>query len=186
MEFNLPIWTDSPETPITAEKLNVMVDAIRHLLDNRSQVGDIVCSTNLDTEEKVIQRFGGITWEKIEGRFLLGSGIPKDNTNSNFGNNLTYNGTDKYDEPVGNMGGSSLHTLTVAEMPSHNHGFIGEYGATGNKSYPPTDSGWYIQAAGTSAGARQAVGSVIVSTGGGGSHNNMPPYFVIHIWKRTA
>ena len=31
MEFNLPIWTDSPETPITAEKLNVMEDAIRHL-----------------------------------------------------------------------------------------------------------------------------------------------------------
>lgn len=109
--------------------------------------------------------FGG-NWERIQGRFLLGAGTPDDNNHSNFGNNLTYNGQNKYNESVGSMGGSSLHTLTITEMPSHNHGLLGEYGATANANYPPTDSGTYIQAAGTSAGTRQAVGSVIVSTGG--------------------
>lgn len=43
--------------------------------------------------------FGG-TWEKVEDRFLLGSGT----------------------ETLGDTGGSSSHTLTVNELPTHSHG----------------------------------------------------------------
>lgn len=127
--------------------------------------------------------FGG-TWERIEGRFIFGAGnltaIP--NSANSYGElNSIYGVT-----PVGETAGQFTHALSIAEMPSHNHGLLGEYGASANPSYPPTDTGTYIQAAGSSAGTRQAVGSVIVSTGGGGSHNNMPPYIAACIWKRIA
>lgn len=83
--------------------------------------------------------FGG-NWERIQGRFLLGAGTPDDNNHSNFGNNLTYNGTDKYDEPVGNMGGSSLHTLTLDEIPSH----VGHLNSNDGYSYIGTGIGLYL------------------------------------------
>ena len=156
MEFNLPIWKDSPETPITAEKLNEMVSAIQHLLDNRSQVGDIVCNGNLDTEEKVIERFGGVKWERIEGRFLLGA-------------------SDSYE--AGSTGGEEKHVLTVEEMPSHGHAIAQNvhtagqgvnFGVAAGTAYN-LYYGWY----GTE------------SVGSSDPHNNMPPYEAVYIWKRT-
>ena len=152
-------------------------------------IGSIYETTNNDFNPN--DSFLG-TWEKIEGRFLLGSGIPKDNTHSNFGNNLTYNGTDKYDEPVGNMGGSSLHTLTVNEMPSH----VGHLYSNDGYPYVGTGIGLYLApdkmttySSSYGRGWNNTSGEIYpagTSRGGGASHNNMPPYFVIHIWKRTA
>ena len=124
--------------------------------------------------------FGG-NWERIQGRFLLGAGTPDDNTHSNFGNNLTYNGTDKYDEPVGNMGGSSLHTLTVNEMPSHNHTLANN---VVDGSAMDGSSNRFVLCIG--GGVNLSGYHMINLQGGGASHNNLPPYFVIHIWKRTA
>lgn len=37
-----------------------------------SYVGMVIHSTTLDTQQKVIEQYGGTTWVKIEGRFLLG------------------------------------------------------------------------------------------------------------------
>lgn len=93
--------------------------------------------------------FGG-TWERIKGRFLVGV---DENTPEFNSENI--------------QAGEAYVYLTIGEIPSHNHGLIGEYGASANPSYPPTNNGSYIQAAGTSAGTRQAVGTVINSTGGG-------------------
>lgn len=66
----------------------------------RSHVGMIVQSTTLDTEAKVIAIYGGTSWSKIEGRFLLGA-------SSSYAVNST--------------GGEATHKLTISEMPSHNH-----------------------------------------------------------------
>lgn len=55
--------------------------------------------------------FGG-TWERIEGRFIMGA-------------------SSAY--PVGTTGGSATHTQTVAEMPSHNHS--GSTGSAGSHSH---------------------------------------------------
>lgn len=163
MNFNLPKWTNTPETPITAEELNAMVNAIQHLLDNRSQVGDIVCNSNLDTMEKVIERFGGIKWERIEGRFLLGA-------------------SSEY--PIGTTGGEVTHTLTTEEIPHHSHPF-------GNLIASwPTDTNdnhdWGVKYDGGddthpyTTWLKQSGGS-----GGGQPHNNMPPYIAVYIWERT-
>lgn len=98
--------------------------------------------------------YAGTTWEKIEGKFLLGS--------SN-------------DYALGDTGGEATHTLTVDEMPSHNHGLKG-YTSFGQG----TGSSFKLY------GADGSANYTTNNTGGGQAHNNMPPYEVVNYWKRTA
>jgi hypothetical protein len=78
-------------------------------------------------------------------------------------------------------GGAKTHTLTSAEMPSHKHDklFVGA-----------AELDWVSSTKGgtSTASISGAVGSDISTglTGGGAAHNNMPPYIVVYMWKRTA
>lgn len=146
---------------------------INGLVDMVYPVGSIYMSVNSTSPATL---FGG-TWEQIKGRFLLGTGTPDDNSNTGWGTNLTWNGTNKYNEEVGSTGGESLHTLSIAEMPSHTHTVdnpLKWVNATGNVQSASNNSYWTYQTVTSSA------------TGGGGAHNNLPPYFVVYMWKRTA
>ena len=75
---------------------------------------------------------------------------------------------------AGATGGEATHKLTVAEMPAHTHTWsIGEstkWCGDGNNRWGPADVTQYNTG----------------SAGGNGAHNNMPPYLVVYIWKRTA
>lgn len=102
--------------------------------------------------------FGG-TWEQIKDRFLLAAGT-------------------SYTE--GSTGGAKTVTLTVDQIPSHAHNF---YCGPINTQAATTDSGGIWPPAYDGAKTNDAV---IAPAGGGKSHNNMPPYLVIYIWKRTA
>lgn len=110
--------------------------------------------------------YGGGQWEKVEGKFLLGS-------------------SDSY--TVGSEGGEAEHTLTVSEMPSHSHFNNGTYVAlsvsSASVSSPALsggfggDKGWW--------GDREKTEQAVYATGGSQPHNNLPPYRVVNIWKRT-
>jgi len=65
---------------------------------------------------------------------------------------------------VGDTGGEATHTLTIPELPAHTH--------TYNK-YTYTGSGW------DNGNNFEDVLSTTGSTGGGQSHNNMPPYYAL-------
>ena len=80
----------------TAKDINEKLSKIEKF----SHVGMIIHSTTLDTMEKVIEIYGGTSWSKIEGMFLLGQ-------SSAYAVNST--------------GGEATHSLSSTEMPSHTH-----------------------------------------------------------------
>lgn len=207
--------------------LELGTSAKSSLVDLIYPVGSIYMSANNVSPTAL---FGG-TWEKIEGRFLLGT-------------SSTYT--------LGAKDGEATHTLTAAEMPTHSHGMNGhthsvgahahglnghthnmdhvhplgarnssnegnQYGLaqstafsgrilvnyqTGDNTqhftWGPRESGSITAAYKSNTGgnsgntanssAFNSGGSTANSTdaGSSGAHNNMPPYLVVNIWKRTA
>ena len=109
--------------------------------------------------------FGG-TWTQIKDTFLLASGS-------------TYS--------AGSTGGEATHTLSVNEMPSHDHrvtignGFANYVYWAGNLG--STDK----NAAGLGYQSEVVTNTLWAEkSGGGAAHNNMPPYLAVYVWKRTG
>lgn len=129
-------------------------------------IGSIYMSVNSTNPSTL---FGG-TWAQLEDRFLLGAGS-------------TYK--------AGATGGEASHTLTIAEMPNHQHDTI--YSTYGGdlKTYTGTGGGhndYDLGNGGDYFTNRDGNGANFVTNyvGGSESHNNMPPYLVVYMWKRTA
>ena len=101
--------------------------------------------------------FGG-TWTRIKDRFLLAAG-------------------DTF--AAGKTGGEASHTLTVAEMPAHGHSVFYDY-SSGTQSF-----GYQFSSKGERSAVKES-SSGIGESGGGGAHNNMPPYLTVYVWQRTA
>lgn len=123
-------------------------------------IGSIYMSVNGTSPATL---FGG-TWEAIQGKFLLGA----------YGN--TYK--------AGSTGGEATHTLTVDEMPKHTHSMY-----SGNSGAPATwepDGGSYLVDSVTQDKHTWWASLGMNYAGGGASHNNMPPYLAVYIWKRTG
>lgn len=123
-------------------------------------IGSIYMSVN---ETNPTEIFGG-EWEQIKDRFLLSAG-------------------DTY--TAGKTGGEEKHTLTIDEMPSHDH----KAASSGLSSQPyfiqtVTGGGYKIDLT-TGNSAAMIVGGT-TNTGGDGEHNNMPPYLVVYMWKRVG
>lgn len=129
-----------------------------YILDNVYPVGSIYMSVNSTNPENL---FGG-TWEQIQGRFL-------------FGMNSSY--------PAGSTGGEITHKLTAAEMPTHAH-YMASGNAGGDGTWKP-DAGWYLVNSVTDDTTTWWAQIGMNNAGGSESHNNMPPYLSVYIWKRT-
>lgn len=112
--------------------------------------------------------FPGTTWVRIKNVFL-------------------WAGDDAGAYRVGLTGGEYSHKLTVDEMPSHGHG---------NYTSLPNQSAGWISGQGVDRylindGRASNLGGYRLTanthnTGGGQSHNNMPPFLSVYCWKRTA
>ena len=85
--------------------------------------------------------------------------------------------------------GEASHTLTVAELPSHDHaGKNSSYyytsKGTDNGEINGMQSGSSFSGNGVEAKVKRT--SATAPTGSDAAHNNMPPYLVRYCWERTA
>lgn len=129
---------------------------------NAYPVGSIYMNATNATNPGTLLGFG--TWAAFgEGRVLIGI----DSSDTDF-------------DTAEETGGSKTHTLTESQIPSHRHqvgsndSSAGFGGAAGNQEF--------IQNFGSGIGNPCNTSF----TGGGSAHNNVQPYIVVYMWKRTA
>ena len=82
-------------------------------------------------------------------------------------------------DTVEETGGAKTHTLTTTEIPAHTHKMFDGYVDSANTYY---DSRYHPK----TGGNLQANTINTGSAGGDGAHNNLQPYIVCYMWKRTA
>jgi microcystin-dependent protein len=118
---------------------------------------------------------GVIMLESSEAVALLGRG----------GLNASTTGTGTSTLVISNLantfaekGGQSQHTLTEAEIPSHNHPFFAQSSSTGSQS---SLSGGLDTTSTVSSSSNDHIGY----TGGSQPHENIPPYLVINYIIKT-
>lgn len=170
---------------IYAEDLNKVSEAIEDL---ETQVAGIVAAAVVAAKE-AIYPVGSIYHNETDNRnpsVILGFGEWE---SSAPGRVLVGKAASGTFATAGATGGEETHTLTIAEMPLHDHNIdrgrwwgadtvIGGSDAIFNQTSTTTPLGE------TKAGLgnRKAIGT----RGGGGSHNNLQPYKVVYRWVRVA
>ena len=164
-EYNLTLGKGIPAFFIDTKKSSVGVNCLPSQSDVL-QLGDSAWLTAQGaypvgaiylsvTDVNPAALFGG-TWERIGGRFLLGA-------------DSTY--------AAGSTGGEAEHTLTIDEMPRHNHE-IDNLNASGSATPFMT----------VQAQDKKGFGGNVQTMYAGGNqpHNNLPPYLAVYMWRRKA
>ncbi|PKR55060.1 phage baseplate protein [Thalassospira marina] len=142
------------------EKLGIAAtDEIKtRILEGVFPVGAIYINLTNSDNPGTILGFG--SWSPVEGVSLIGAGTHTDRN----GDELSFASGEEY--------GEYGHTLTIDEMPSHNHDYA-KFGAGGYQS-------------GASSGSTSGTKSTTTETGGGLPHNIIQPSLAVYMWKRTA
>lgn len=122
--------------------------------------------------------YAATSWVQIKDRFLMGAGG-------------SYT--------LGSTGGSASHTLSVAEMPAHNHS--GSITATGNHThtvsslggtsqgiyYTGSNEGWpYTKNETTSSAGAHTHSVTIGNAGSGQAFSILNPYVSKYVWRRVS
>jgi len=140
----------------------ITLTGVTATIANAYPVGSIYMNATNATNPATLLGFG--TWSSFgAGRVLIGL----DSGDSDFNS-------------AEETGGSKTHTLTESQIPSHRHqvgsndSSAGFGGAAGNQEF--------VQNFGSGIGNPCNTSF----TGGGSAHNNVQPYIVVYMWKRTA
>lgn len=122
-------------------------------------VGSLYFNASSTTDPATLLGFG--TWTAVAGRVLVGYDA----------------GQTEFDTLL-ETGGAKTHTLSIAEMPAHAHKLKTE----NIQLRSPAD---YNRISYTT-NAVTVDAPATEETGGGQAHNNLQPYLVVAIWRRTA
>ncbi len=138
---------------ITATDLNI-TSVKASVGDVLYPIGSVYCNMLNTQDPATLLGFG--SWTRIEGKVVVG-----------------YNTADTDFDNLLETGGSKTHTLTVDEMPSHNH----TLGVSEIADRDDDENKHTAVMRGTSTTS---------NTGGDQPHNNLQPYIVGSLWYRTA
>lgn len=129
-------------------------------LNQQYPVGRIVMFYDLNDHSDYL----GFTWQRcLVGKFPVG-----------------YDSSDTDFNTIGKTGGEKEHTLTLNQIPEHNHELYG----TSSTSSSGTRRISTLNATFSQMG--QISNDCMEEVGGGQPHNNLPPYEVVAYWRRTA
>lgn len=168
LEQNTPVSPYGGQLILSADAA-----AARALLDFDARVGELIATALSDYQQNIHYPVGSEyknyvddtspatilgfgTWARVGGVVTVGR-APAD---AEFGT-------------LGATGGAKTHTLTAAEIPPHQHAIA----ASDNE----TNAGY-----GTFGNGDAGSFYTRIDGGGGGAHNNLQPYVVVSLWKRTA
>ncbi len=141
----------------SSRSIKAYVDSVVSL-EAAYPVGSIYMNASDSRDPSVIFGFG--TWAAFgAGRVPVGI----DATQTEF-------------TPIGKEDGYKTHILQETEMPSHSHS-LGKFNNSGSNNSNRTANG-------TSASLSDAE-KFTDAKGGGQPHNNLQPYVVVYMWKRT-
>ena len=144
--------------PVQSGSANMQRATLANVLKLVWPVGSVFLSV-VSTSPATLLGFG--TWAAMAvGKFLVGV----DAGDPDF-------------DAAEDTGGAKTHTLTEAEIPSHVHGELAPTSASGGAMRFGVD---------TNASGSVAAGLNTAAAGGGGAHNNLPPFCAVFAWKRTA
>lgn len=157
--------------PVSTAQATAIATAKAEAKSELYPVGSIYINASVNTNPGTLLGFG--TWVAFgAGRVPVGI----DSTQTEF-------------DTAEETGGAKTHTLTIAQMPLHSHNISLEFGTNTNLNvgYP----GQYNQVRAANGAVYNGNNSsgdsnVMSGNGGGQSHNNLQPYIVVYMWKRTA
>ena len=114
------------------------------------------------------------TWVAIEGRVIVGL----DPGDADF-------------DTAGETGGTKTETLSISQVPNvqgtvQAHSARSAWWSPGGAFSGSTMQSTYSPPSGAVGGANSVNMMRFNNGGGGGSHNNLQPYEVAYVWKRTA
>lgn len=144
----------------------------------QSHVGQVIMSTTLDTEAKVKQYYGGTSWTKIEGRFLLGA-------SSSYAVKGT-GGSGSHQHKYGILTGGYFGGTVFSENSITgllNYSDASNYSVSSYEIVSNTDVSMNANIATASKTTASNIERRVANTS---TANNMPPYYAVYIWVRTA
>jgi len=179
---------DVSVSAVTATELGYLdgvTSAIQTQLNNIADIAHPIGSIfqtvhNYADSAAVVAAIGGTTWVRFaEGKVMVG-----------------YDASDTDFDTSEETGGAKTHTLTEAELPAHRHflfrnvgvGNIGDTTASLSAAHFYADGSQSYRIRKSSATNAFLEPDITLSgqTGSGSAHNNLQPYVVVYMWKRTA
>lgn len=161
-----------PITPVDAvfvDSNTTLSDELADIINKIYPVGSIYMSATLSTAAAVSAALGG-TWVAWgAGRVPVGV----DTSDVDF-------------DTAEETGGEKTHTLTVTEMPSHDHNVTKS--GVANSNLVLMAAAWDVfGAAGNATGSGNWLWNKgVPPQGGDGAHNNLQPYITCYMYKRIA
>lgn len=157
---------ESGAIPLSAENLNYNFQEVLNLV---CPVGKVEIFFDNDDHSDYL----GFTWERTSvGKVPVGI----DSADTDF-------------NTIGKTGGEKTHTLSVEEMPSHKHSI-----RWNTRAWEESSGAYFVNVDAVEGVSKDSSNAKILyplsqyadNAGGDKPHNNLQPYQVMAIWKRTA